>query len=189
MQELDGWFFCSVGLVLALAEPLAQGQEALQMSVASAQAAEARKKAASTLDYYNLKLGPTKWNFEADETTIFTDNVSFSRTGAEADLVFRPEFLTHFLWPVSTFNNLTLSLGAGYSAYVRRSDLDRFFLAPGTETSFDIYSGDFWINLHDRFAITDNAFQDATYAGTGDYQRLENTAGVAVTWDMKQAGL
>jgi hypothetical protein len=60
------------------------------------------------------------------------------------------------------------------------------FLVPGSETSFDIYSGRFWINLHDRFSITDNAFQDPTYAGTGDYQRLENTVGVAATWDLNK---
>ena len=154
------------------------------MSAASAQAAEARKKAASTLEYTNLNLGPTMWNFKADETTIFTDNVNFSHTDAEADLVFRPEFLASLLWPLSPANNLTLRLGAGYSVYVRNPGLDRFFLTPGTETSFDLYSGDFVVEVHDRFSITDNAFQDATYAGTGDYQRLENTAGVAVTWDM-----
>jgi len=184
IQGLGRWVFCTVGLALLLAEPLAHAQEALQMSAASEQAAEARKKAASTLAYTNLNLGPTMWNFKAEETTIFTDNVNFSSSGAEADLVFRPELLASLLWPLSPANNLTVSLGAGYSAYVRNSGLDRFFLAPGTETSFDLYSGDFVVDLHDRFSITDNAFQDATYAGTGDYQRLENTAGVAVTWDL-----
>jgi hypothetical protein len=172
-----------VGLVLLLAGPLARAQEALQMSEASAQAAEARKKAASTLDYTNLNLGPTMWAFKANETTIFTDNVNFTHSGAEADLIFRPELLAGVLWPVSAVNTLTLNLGAGYSAYVRNSGLDRFFLAPGSETSFDIYSGQFWINLHDRFSITDNAFQDASYASGGDYQRLGNTAGAGVTWD------
>jgi hypothetical protein len=184
IQELWRWFVRSAGLVLLLAGHVARAQEALQMSEASAQAAEARKKAASTLDYYNVKLGPTMWNFKADETTVFNDNINFTRSDAESDLVFRPELLARVLWPVSAVNNLTLNLGAGYSAYVRNPGLDRFFLAPGSETSFDIYSGQFWFNLHDRFSITDNAFQDANYAGTGDYQRLENTAGVGVTWDM-----
>ncbi|MGO9201819.1 MAG: hypothetical protein ACLQM8_14930 [Limisphaerales bacterium] len=186
IQDLGHWILCALGLVALLAGPPARAQEALQMSAASAQAAEARKKAGSTLDYTNLLLGPTLWNFKAQETTVFTDNVGFSHTGAESDLIFRPELATHFLWPISPFNNLTLGLGVGYSAYVRQSQWDRFFLSPGTETSFDLYSGDFWINLHDRFSLTDNAFQDATYAGSGDYQSLENTAGVAVTWDMNK---
>jgi hypothetical protein len=184
IHELGRSVFGALALLLLLAAPRTRAQEALQMSAASAQAAEARKKAASTLDYTNLNLGPTIWNFKADETTIFTDNVDFSHTAPEADLVFRPELLANLLWPVSPVNALTLKLGAGYSLYVRNSQLDRFFLAPGSETSFDLYSGDFVIDLHDRFAIVDNVFQDASYAGTGDYQRLENTAGVAVTWDM-----
>ena len=41
----------------------ARGQEAIQMSIASAEAAEARHKTASTIGYYDLKLGPTAWNF------------------------------------------------------------------------------------------------------------------------------
>jgi hypothetical protein len=176
----------SLGLWLLLAGRPAQGQEALRMSVASAEAAEARRKAAATLGYYNLKLGPTAWNFQAGTAIIYSDNINYASQSAEADVVFRPQIETHVLWPVSTVNSLTLTLGAGYSAYVRHSELDRFFLVPGSETSFDIYSGDFWINLHDRFSITDNAFQDPTYAGTGDYQRLENTLGVAATWDLNK---
>jgi hypothetical protein len=43
-----------LGLVTA-----AQGQEAVRMSIASAEAAEARRQAATTVGYYNLKLGPT----------------------------------------------------------------------------------------------------------------------------------
>jgi hypothetical protein len=156
------------------------------MSLASAEAAEARRKAAATLGYYNLKLGPTAWNFDAGTAVIYNDNINYASQNPEGDVVFRPELETHVLWPVSAVNSLTLTLGAGYSAYVRHSELDRLFLVPGSETSFDIYSGDFWINLHDRFSITDNAFQDPTYAGTGDYQRLENTVGVAATWDLNK---
>src|SRR6185503_5731717 len=39
----------------------ARGQEAVRMSMASAEAAEARRKAASMPGFYNLKLGPTAW--------------------------------------------------------------------------------------------------------------------------------
>ena len=52
-------------LVLAAAALSLPGraQESVRMSLAGAQAAEARRKAAATVDYYNLKLGPTAWRF------------------------------------------------------------------------------------------------------------------------------
>ena len=54
-----------VGLVLATGVQLATGQESIRMSFASSYAAEARREAAATLGYYNVKLGPTAWRFGA----------------------------------------------------------------------------------------------------------------------------
>ena len=55
---------------------VARGQEAVRMSIASAEAAEARSKAASTIGYYNLKLGPTAWNFGAGLGVQYNSNVN-----------------------------------------------------------------------------------------------------------------
>ena len=49
-----------------------------------------------------------------------------------------------------------------------------------------LYSGDFWINFHDRFSITTFAYQDPTVAGTGDYAQLQNAVGPAVVWDLNK---
>ena len=65
-------------LVLGLATA-APGQEAVRMSMASAEAAEARRQAASTIGYYNLKLGPTAWNFGAGLGLEYNDNVIYTQ--------------------------------------------------------------------------------------------------------------
>jgi hypothetical protein len=83
-------------------------------------------------------------------------------------------------------NTLVLDAGVGYAKYLDNSDLDRLYVRPGTQLSFDIYSGDFRINLHDRLEIRQETYQNPLVAGTGDYQRLENTAGVAVDWDLNE---
>jgi hypothetical protein len=164
----------------------ARAQEAIRMSMASAEAAEARRKAASTLGYYNIKLGPTAWRFTAGLAMEYNNNVSLDSASSENDFVFRPQINSQMLWPVSDKNSLNLSVGVGYSAYVEHSDLDRVFIAPGSELSFDLYAGDFWINLHDRFSITEAAYQDPTVTGTADYARLENAAGVSALWDLNK---
>src|SRR6185369_6884572 len=46
--------------------------------------------------------------------------------------------------------------------------------------------GDFWINLHDRFAILENGNLDPTVTGIGDYLRLDNSAGLTVTADLNK---
>jgi hypothetical protein len=91
------------------------------------------------------------------------------------------------VWPVSDQNTINLALGAGYSAYVNNPVLDRAFITPGSGLSFDLYTGDFWINLHDRFSITENSYQDPTVTGTGDYAQFQNALGVAALWDLNKA--
>ena len=157
------------------------------MSIASAQAAEARRGAAKTIGYYNLKLGPTAWNFGAGLGVSYNSNVNNTESNAQGDFIFSPQLNTRMLWPVSDINSINLALGAGYSAYVKNPQLDRAFITPGSELSFDLYAGDFWINLHDRFSITENSYQDPTVAGSGNYSQFQNALGVATTWDLNKA--
>jgi hypothetical protein len=172
-------------VMLLLLTP-ARGQEAVRMSIASAEAAAARRRAATTIGYYNLKLGPTAWKFGAGLGADYNSNVRYTEDNPEGDLIVRPQINTRMLWPVSDQNSINLALGAGYSAYVLNSDLSRAFILPGSELSFDIYAGDFWINLHDRFSIMTYTYQDPTVAGTGDYAQLQNAVGPAAVWDLNK---
>jgi hypothetical protein len=173
-------------LGLAMAAP---GQEAVRMSVAGDAAAAAQRRAASTIGYYNLKLGPTAWNFGAGLGVDYNSNVNNTEDNPEGDFIFRPQITTRMLWPVTDRNSINLALGAGYSAYVNNQQLDRLYLTPGSGLSFDLYAGDFWINLHDRFSITENSYQDPTLTGTGNYSQLQNALGTTVVWDLNKAVL
>jgi hypothetical protein len=164
----------------------ASGQEAVRMSMASAEAAAARRRAAGTMGYYNLKLGPTAWRFTAGLGVGYNSNVRYTEDNPEGDVIFSPEIRTRMLWPVSDQNSVNLALGAGYSAYVEHSELSRYFILPGSELSFDFYAGDFWINLHDRFSVTTYTYQDPSVAGTGDYAQMENAVGPTAVWDLNK---
>jgi hypothetical protein len=165
----------------------AAAQEAVRVSTASAEAAEARNRAATDVGYYNLKLGPTAWRFTSGLGIDYNDNVNYTQNNPEGDVIFRPQVGTHLLWPLSEKNSLDLSLGVGYSAYVVHSSLDRLFITPDTGLAFNLYAGDFWINLHDRFSISENTYQDPTVAGTGNYSELQNTIGATTQWDLNKA--
>lgn len=171
-----------VGFVTA-----AEAQDALRMSLAGEQAARARREAATTLGYYNLMAGPTAWRFASGLGLEWSDNVRLSGLDPESDFIARPEIDARMLWPITEKNALNLTLGAGYSAYVENPDLSRFFVRPGSEVSLDLYTGDFNINLHDRFSILQDAYQDPTVVGAGNYSRLENAIGVGTLWDLNKA--
>ncbi len=162
------------------------GQDAVRMSIAGAQAAEAQRQAAMAVNYYNLQFGPSYWNFGTGLGAQYNSNINLTDTNQESDIIFTPQINTRMLWPVSDKNNLNLTLGAGYSAYVENPRLDRAFISPGSGLSFDLYAGDFWINLHDRFSILESPYQDPTVAGSGNYSQFQNAAGVTTVWDLNK---
>jgi Putative beta-barrel porin 2 len=160
-------------------------QESVRLSLAGAEAAAARRQAAGTLGYYNVKIGPTAWTFTGGLTLEGNDNIRLEHNG-RADVIFRPELRTQMLWPISEKNSLNLSIGGGYSAYLVHPEFDRWFLSPGSELSLDVYAGDFWINLHDRFSVQEDTYADPTVVGSGNYARLQNTLGLNTTWDLNK---
>ena len=173
------------GLMLLLVAPVS-AQEAVRMSLASAEAEEARRKAATTLGYYNLQAGPTAWNFGVGLDLTYNDNVLLQESGQAGDFIFSPQANAHMLWPLTEKNSLSLSFGGGYSLYAQHSQLDRGFVNPGSELSFDLYVGDYWLNLHDRLSVSQNSYQDPTVTGTGNYSLLQNAMGLAGTWDLNK---
>jgi len=49
--------------------------------------------------------------------------------------------------------------------------------------------GDFRINLHDRFSLSDDPADEIQLSNVVNYGRFENTAGVSVIWDLNKAVL
>jgi hypothetical protein len=156
------------------------------MSLASAEAAEGRRRAANTVGYYNIKLGPSTWRFGTGLGLIYIDNVRAESQNVVADVVIQPDFSVSMSMPVTQRNKITLAASAGYSAYLQNPGYSRLFVKPGTELSFDMYVGDFWINFHDRFSITEDTYQDPTVVGVADLSRMENTVGLTALWDLNK---
>ena len=126
------------------------------------------------------------WKFSTGLGLDYNDNVNYTQENPEGDFIFRPQMNVQMLLPVSDQNSLSLALGAGYSAYVQHPELNRTFITPNTGLSFDLYVGDFWINLHNRISITEDTYQDPSVAGTGGYSQLQNSLGLATSLGFEQ---
>ena len=161
-----------------------QGQEALRLSMAGDLAATYRHQYNSSLGYYNLLVGPTAWRFVGGLATEYNDNVRLQEN-AESDLVLRPNLNVQMHWPVSLKNSFDVSLGVGYSEYVQHQDLSQIYITPLSGLSFDVYVGDFKINVHDQINITEYAYQNPGAGGNNkNLISLQNTAGTDALWDL-----
>lgn len=170
--------------MLLLASRLA-AQEALRASLAGDVAAANRKEARNTEGYYNLMWGPVALRCGAGLAEEYNDNVR-NTARAQSDLITRPTLNTQINWPVTEWNTLNLALDAGYSLYALHSELNQVFFNPGSGLSFDVYVGDWVVNLHDRVAVTENSYENPTTYGGQNNTFLQNDAGVSGLWDLNK---
>ena len=153
------------------------------MSFAGSEAAEMEKKTGD-LSYYNLALGPVSLRFQSEMGIELTDNVNYSNTNRVSDMAFLPSLNTRAFWPISENNSLFFSTGIGYTTYLRTSSDDHLNITPDSNLTFRMYVGDFVINFHDRFSMTENVQQNPT--GNGNFAELDNTVGTSVDWDLNE---
>ena len=176
------------GSLLLLARGNVCGQEAQRMSTAGSAATTAQQTANSSIGYYNLLWGPTAWRFSSGANLEYNDNTRLTAEHTQDDVIFQPEVNADMHWPVTLKNSLDFTLGAGYSAYLRNSDLDQFFITPGSGLIFDVYVGDVDFNLHDRVSISQTGTVNPGVGGVNQSQEtLQNTAGVTAVLPLNHA--
>jgi hypothetical protein len=184
--------------------PVAHSQDAIRPSLAGEAAAEARRQSIDKIPY-NLQMGPIKLRFSASLGFEYNDNINLAEDGsvfaltptgpilltteAQSDFIIRPQVNINALWPITQLNTLRLDLGVGYAFYLDHSNYNTngVLVSPGSQLAFDIFVGDFRINIHDRFSLEQDPVAEVALSNVADYGRFQNTAGVSVLWDLNQA--
>ena len=113
-------------------------------------AAEARRLQLESMPY-TVKAGDFRLLLTPSLGLEWNDNVNTSHTDPEDDFILKPFLQLNASYPVTHYNLLTLSVGAGYDKYFNHDQWSDWRIESGSALSFDIYVKDFWINLHDQF--------------------------------------
>lgn len=135
-----------------------------------------------------MKLGPVLFNFNSSLEADYVDNVGLSTAGSVSDFLLTPEVGIDASWPVTTMNTLTLSTSLGYTKYLihPQYDTSHILVSPNSRLSFDIYVGDFKINLHDDFSYQQDPVSEAALSNVVNFDRFQNVAGITVLWDLNK---
>src|SRR5256714_1323929 len=157
-------------------------QDAIRPSLAGEAAAEARRQSLDKIPY-NLQVGPIKFRFSATIGVEYNDNINLAEDGSavflsptgpilitttpQDDIILRPQVNVNALWPITQLNTLRLDIGVGYAFYMDHSNYDTngVLVSPGSQLAFDIFVGDFRINIHDRFSLEQDLFADLQRRG------------------------
>jgi Putative beta-barrel porin 2 len=180
----------SVTLLLALlgAASIARAQDAIRPSLAGEESAAARSQSLDRIPY-NLMVGPIRFRFSATAGVEWNDNINLSEKDTKEDFIFTPQANIDAIWPITQLNTLKLDLGIGHNFYLDHSqnDTNSILISPGSQLAFDIFVGDFRINIHDRFSLQQDPIAEIGLSNVSDYGRFENYAGVNVLWDLNKA--
>jgi hypothetical protein len=162
-------------------------QDAIRPSLAGQDAYEARQEDVSRIPY-NLLVGPVRLRVGATVGVEYNDNINYAEVHTEDDVIVTPNLTLDMIWPVTQLNTLRVDLGVGYSFYLDHSgnNTDYLLVAPKSQIAFDIFVGDFRINLHDKMQLQQDPVQEGALSNVTDYGRFENTAGVSVLWDLNK---
>jgi len=137
---------------------------------------------------YNLKVGPVLLNFTSSLETDYNDNIGLTNSGTKSDFLITPEVGIEAQWPITESNTLSLSTSLGYTKYLIHPEFDtsNVLVAPDSNLSFNIYTGDFRINLHDDFSYQQDPVNEAALSHIVNFDRFQNTAGIGVLWDLNK---
>jgi hypothetical protein len=174
---------------LLMVPRMACAQDALRNSLAGDAAAEAQRLQQSAPQAYTLKEGDFRLLAVPSLEMDWNDNVNLSKSNAESDFILEPFLQLTGSYPLTQHNLLRLSVGVGYYDYLRFGSYSGVRVASDSLLSFDMFIKDFWINLHDRFSLTEDSSTEPTVAGTAIYGTFNNTAGLTTIWDLNRAVL
>jgi hypothetical protein len=182
------WIALIFSLSLLCTASVSLAQDAVRPSIAGEAAAEARRQDVDRIPY-NLLLGPIRFRVSATVGVEYNDNINYADVGTQEDVIIRPNLTLDAIWPITQLNTLRLDLGIGYAFYLDHSEnnTNAILLAPNSQIAFDIFVGDFRINIHDRMSLQQDPIAEAALSNVADYGRFENTAGISVLWDLNQA--
>jgi hypothetical protein len=180
---------CLSGLTATLS-----AQETPRESIAGMKSAQAQRNTLQA-ETYNLRYGPFQFQTETSLGLGLTDNVLRSEQNRSEDLLINPELTLRVRWPVTQLNTFNTSLTVAYEKYINNSSLssEKPLLRPNSELVFNIYSGDFRIQLHEKPSYEETLFFNSigaansrfyNFVNTGEFARFDNFLGFKADWDL-----
>jgi hypothetical protein len=133
---------------------------------------------------YNVQLGPVNLRASTAFSTSYNDNINVAHTGRQTDVILTPSADISGIWQATELNALTFNLGIGYEYYTMHSGTSSLVLSPDSATEFNVFVGDFRINLHDRFSYQQDPIQVGQLSNASQFSRFQNQAGITVDWDL-----
>lgn len=158
-------------------------QDALRTAVQGDRAYETRQLSAlSGNPDLGIRAGPVAIGIGATLGVEYIDNVRYSSDNQEEDLIISPGMTLGASWAVTRTARLTAGVGLAYRKYLDNDELDYLQLRPESQVALDVPIGDVVLTVYNQISYLQDVIDVPELAGVARYPRLENTAGLTVSW-------
>jgi hypothetical protein len=181
------WLMAAIFFSTLLGSENANAQESIRPSLAGSLSAESNRPVIDA-GQYNIQIGPALLSMSALLDVEYNDNIELSETDRKSDLIVEPFLNANVFWQVSENNAIRLNLGVGYVKYLDNPQFDSSSLSitPDSQLAFDIYVGDFRFTIFNQLSIQQNPVTEINLSNVARFERLQNAAGLSVTWDLNK---
>lgn len=144
-----------------------------------------RRDDTHTLDHALTAVGPVQIALGAGLSMEYNDNINLSATDPIGDLIAHPRVMMDLAWQITRTNNLTVRLDVGYDYYFGHVESRRsaIFLNPDTVIEFNIFFGDFRLQIYDKPIIQNDPSGDPTVSDVVNFNIFQNALGASLLWD------
>lgn len=142
----------------------------------------------------NIKVGPILFRFSTALRTEFVDNVNLSNgttAPIESDILLNPQLGIDAAWPLTKLNSLRFHTTLGLTKYLAHPNLgsNNLLISPDSELRFDVYVGDFKMDLHDQFSLQEDPVNQSALSNVSKFGIFTNVAGFRILWDLNDVVL
>jgi hypothetical protein len=136
-----------------------------------------------------LRIGPFGGTLTGGVGAGFNDNYFTSDTNKVSDFYTFQELNFDLSWVISRLNRIDFKLGAQLEQDFLSNGASgmHLSLSPETNLQFQFQIADLRFLVYDRFSYANDPVSDPAVSGTGNLNRLANTAGITVDWILHNA--
>jgi hypothetical protein len=165
------------------------------MALVSAGALHAQEDQGSS-QQSTFQFGPLKIDVKGVFEVEFNDNINYSNSDKQSDIILRPGIVLAATCPLTEFNTFSLQMGISYEDYLIHHDLSSYSnfaeVSPDSKLSFSMRFNNFTLTVYDSFnysvtptdAFDVNPSTLAIITNLKAFGQFMNQLGVNGNWDL-----
>ena len=129
-----------------------------------------------------IRAGPVSLGIRGTLNLEYSDNIRYQATDRQSDFIVSPGVTLGGIWNVSDSSRLSAGVGLAYRKYLDYDENDYLRINPQSQIAWDFSIGDVYLSVYNTVSYRQDLMDVGELVNRSRFPRLENTAGLTVSW-------